>query len=170
MDDVLELAAQVGKMLKQKGARLVTAESCTGGGVAQAITEIPGSSDWFVGAYVAYANDCKTTMLNVSASDIMEHGAVSEAVAVAMARGALSKTQATVAVSTTGIAGPTGGVPGKPVGTVWMACATADVAQAECQVFGGDRQAVRLQTIAHVLRLLLGMAEKIPDKTLAEKS
>ena len=164
MDDILELAAQVGKMLKEKGALLVTAESCTGGGVAQAVTEIPGSSDWFVGAYVAYANDCKTTMLNVPASEIAAQGAVSEAVAIAMAKGALAKTQTTVAVSTTGIAGPTGGVPGKPVGTVWMACATPDVVQAECQVFVGDRHAVRTQTVAHVLRMLLSMAEKIPAK------
>ena len=164
MPDTLELANAVGVALKKKGWLVATAESCTGGGVAQAITDVAGASEWFVGGFVAYANDCKIVMLDVPANELAVHGAVSEPVAVAMARGALRKTQADVAVSTTGIAGPGGAVPGKPVGTVWMACVTRDSATAECRVFAGDRHAVRAQASMRVLRMLLDCLQALPDR------
>ena len=159
MEPLYALAEELGLTLKAKGWQLATAESCTGGGVAQAITMIAGSSEWFVGGVVAYANECKTSMLNVPASLIQDHGAVSQAVAIAMVQGALISMRADVAVSTTGIAGPTGGVPGKPVGTVWMACATCEGVQTERKVFAGDRHAVRAQATEHALRMILRMAK-----------
>jgi nicotinamide-nucleotide amidase len=169
MNNILELAAQVGKVLKEKGLLLATAESCTGGGVAQAITEIPGSSEWFDGGFIAYSNACKTDMLNISAAEIALHGAVSEEIALAMALGALANTNSDIAVSTTGIAGPSGAVPGKPVGTVCTACAMGSHTYTDRNVFSGDRQAVRQQTTAHVLRTLLVFLEKLPKKTAQNK-
>lgn len=159
MDAMLKLAEEVGQVLKQKGWMLATAESCTGGAVAQAITAVAGSSEWFVGGVIAYANDCKTSMLNVPASLIEDRGAVSESVAIAMVQGALISMNADVAVSTTGIAGPTGGVPDKPVGTVWMACATCQGVLAECKIFAGDRHAVRAQATEHAMRMILRVAK-----------
>ena len=154
-DDISELARQVGQALHARGQLLATAESCTGGGVAQAITDIAGSSAWFERGFVTYTNVSKTQMLGVPAPLIAERGAVSEEVAAAMARGALAHSDAQVAVATTGIAGPGGAVPGKPVGTVCFGWATPDGVQTERCVFAGDRQAVRAQAVAHALRGLL---------------
>ena len=117
-NDILDLATKVGRALEAKGLLLVTAESCTGGGVAQAITEIPGSTGWFDCGFVTYSNASKTEMLDVPAALIAQFGSVSVEVAGAMAENAIANSNASVAVSTTGIAGPTGAVPGKPVGTV----------------------------------------------------
>lgn len=164
MDNILELAAQVGKVLKEKGLFLATAESCTGGGVAQAITEIAGSSEWFDGGFVSYSNSSKTNMLDVPASEIALHGSVSEEIAEAMAAGALANSDADIAISTTGIAGPTGAVPGKPVGTVCMAIVMGKRVQTEHKVFSGDRHAVRTQATAHVLQELLKFLDGTPAR------
>ena len=153
--DIPDLAAKVGNALQEKGLLLTTAESCTGGGVAQAITEIAGSTSWFDCGFVAYSNASKTEMLDVPAALIAQLGTVSEEVAAAMATGALASSNAHVAVSTTGIAGPAGAVPGKPVGTVCFGWARGDTIHTERLVFAGDRQSVREQTVAHALQGLL---------------
>ncbi len=155
MDDIIDLAARVGRALQQKGWLLATAESCTGGGVAQAITEIAGSSEWFDCGLITYSTASKTELLDVSAALLAQHGAVSEEIAAAMAEGALANSNANVALSTTGIAGPTGAVPGKPVGTICFGWASASATRTERLVFAGDRHAVREQTVAHALRGLL---------------
>ena len=154
-NDIIDLAAKVGRALQAKGLLLATAESCTGGGVAQAITEIAGSTGWFDCGFVAYSNASKTELLEVSAALIAQLGTVSEEVAAAMAEGALANSNAHVALSTTGIAGPTGAVPGKPVGTVCFGWAMGEASHTERLVFGGDRQAVREQTVRHALQGLL---------------
>jgi len=154
-DTILDLAAQVGKALQEKGLILATAESCTGGGVAQAITEIAGSTGWFDCGFVTYSNASKTEMLDVPAALIAQMGSVSEEVAGVMASGALGASNAHIAVSTTGIAGPTGAVPGKPVGTVCFGWANADTVHTERLVFTGDRRAVREQSVIHALQGLL---------------
>src|SRR4051812_29437161 len=125
-DDILDLAARVGRALEAKRLTLATAESCTGGGVSQAITEIAGSTGWFECGFVTYSNASKTEMLEVPAALMAQFGSVSEEVAAAMAEGALANSVADIAVSTTGIAGPTGAVPGKPVGTVCFGWSRGD--------------------------------------------
>ena len=154
-NDIIDLAAQVGRALQEKGLLLTTAESCTGGGVAQAITEIAGSTGWFDCGFIVYSNASKTEMLDVPAALIAQLGTVSEEVAAAMATGALANSNAHVAISTTGIAGPTGAVPGKPVGTVCFGWAKGDNIHTERLVFTGDRRAVREQTVVHALQGLL---------------
>jgi nicotinamide-nucleotide amidase len=154
-NDILELATQVGRALQEKQLLLATAESCTGGGVAQAVTEIAGSTGWFDCGFVAYSNASKTEMLDISAALIAQHGTVSEEVAAAMVEGALANSNAHVALSTTGIAGPSGFVPGKPVGTVCFGWGDATGVHTERLVFAGDRHAVREQTVVHALQGLL---------------
>lgn len=154
-DDILDLAARLGQALQEKGLLLVTAESCTGGGVAQAVTEIAGSTGWFDCGFVTYSNASKTELLDVSAALVAQHGSVSEEVAAAMAEGALANSNGHIAISTTGIAGPTGAVPGKPVGTVCFGWASNDAVHTERLVFTGDRHAVRQQTVVHALQGLL---------------
>jgi nicotinamide-nucleotide amidase len=158
-NDILDLATKVGRALEAKGLLLVTAESCTGGGVAQAITEIPGSTGWFDCGFVTYSNASKTEMLDVPAALIAQFGSVSVEVAGAMAENAIANSNASVAVSTTGIAGPTGAVPGKPVGTVCFAWSRGTTTYTERLVFSGDRRAVREQTVAHALAGLLRFLE-----------
>nr|WP_206085732.1 CinA family protein [Massilia polaris] len=153
------MAGRVGQALQAKGLLLVTAESCTGGGISQAITEISGSTSWFDCGFVAYSNPSKTELLDVSAALIAQMGTVSEEVAAAMAIGALANSNAHVALSTTGIAGPTGAVPGKPVGTVCFGWAKGDHTYTERLVFAGDRQSVREQTVVHALQGLLRFIE-----------
>jgi nicotinamide-nucleotide amidase len=150
-NDIIDLATRVGRALE--------AESCTGGGVSQAITEIPGSTGWFECGFVTYSNASKTEMLDVPAALIAQFGSVSEEVAGVMAEGAIANSNADVAVSTTGIAGPTGAVPGKPVGTVCFGWSKGDTTYTERLVFSGDRQAVREQTVAHALAGLLRLLE-----------
>jgi nicotinamide-nucleotide amidase len=149
--DIVDLATRVGRALEARKLMLCTAESCTGGGVAQAITEIAGSSGWFDRGFVTYSNAAKSDMLGVPSALIVQAGAVSEEVATAMAQGALANSGAQFALSTTGIAGPGGAVPGKPVGTVWFAWSNGDRTLTERQVFPGDRQAVREQAVRHAL-------------------
>ena len=160
MDDIRKLAEQIGLALQQKRWLLATAESITGGGIAQAITDIAGSSEWFDCGFVTYSNSSKTECLNVSAALIAQHGAVSEEVAAELAKGALANTDSHISLSTTGIAGPTGAVPGKPVGTVCFGWATSNAVQTERLVFAGDRDAVRRQTTIHALKGLLRFMEQ----------
>lgn len=155
MENTIELAERVGRTLQNKGWLLATAESCTGGGVGQAVTEIAGCSEWFDCGFIAYSNASKSELLDVSAALLAQHGAVSEEIAAAMAQGALSNSNAHVTVSTTGIAGPGGAVPGKPVGTVCFGWASSDAIHTERLVFTGDRRAVREKTVAHALKGLL---------------
>ena len=150
------LAERVGAALRARGWTLATAESCTGGWIAKTITDLPGSSDWFAGGVVAYANAVKQALLGVRSDTLAEHGAVSRACAVEMAAGVLDRIGADVAVAVTGIAGPGGGSADKPVGTVWIAWQPrGGAAQAEMFHFAGDRAAVRRQTVAAGLRGLL---------------
>ena len=154
-----ELAEKVGERLKAAGAQLVTAESCTGGWVAKVVTDIPGSSNWFLGGVVAYSNTLKQSLLGVLPSTLAAHGAVSEATAREMAIGALETLGGQVAVAVTGIAGPDGAQPGKPVGTVWFGWAWREDDEIETRVametFAGDREAVRRQTVARALNEIL---------------
>ncbi|MDB5852954.1 MAG: competence/damage-inducible CinA C-terminal domain protein [Herminiimonas sp.] len=159
MDEAFELAQQVGRALQKKNWLLATAESCTGGGVAQAITEIAGSSEWFDCGFITYSNASKTEMLEVPAALVAQHGAVSEEIAAAMSEGALANSNAHVTLSTTGIAGPGGAVPGKPVGTVCFGWSRDHATHSERRVFAGDRRAVREQTVVHALKGLLRFIE-----------
>ncbi len=160
MDNITALAAQAGSALQKKRWMLATAESITGGSISQAITDIAGSSAWFDCGFVTYSNASKTDHLNVPDALIAQHGAVSEEVAAAMAQGALANSNAQIALSTTGIAGPAGAVPGKPVGTVCFAWATAHHVETERCVFSGDRHAVREQTTLHALKKLCHLLEQ----------
>ena len=155
MDDLTQLAVKVGALLTEKNLLLATAESCTGGGVAQAVTEISGSSSWFECGFITYSNSSKSELLDISPALIAQHGSVSEEIAAAMAEGALANCEAHVAVSTTGIAGPLGAVPGKPVGTVCFAWSMGGKTHTERLLFGGDRKSVREQSVAHALKGLL---------------
>ncbi|MCS6763379.1 MAG: CinA family protein [Candidatus Protistobacter heckmanni] len=149
---MLERAAQeTGKDLLEKKARLATAESCTGGMIGAALTAIAGSSDWFERGYITYSNQAKHQDIGVPTTLIKRHGAVSEEVARAMAEGARKESGADFAVSVTGIAGPTGSSPAKPVGTVCFGWAGPQGTRAQTMLFQGDRQAVRLQSAAHAL-------------------
>ena len=161
MHHLTDLATQVGQALQQRGWRLATCESITGGGISQAITDIAGSSEWFDCGLVTYSYASKTRFLDVPESLLAEHGAVSEAVAEAMVRGALAHTDAQISLSTTGIAGPGGAVPGKPVGTVCFGWAHGSIVHTERLVFTGDRAAVRAQTAEHALQGLLTFMERL---------
>jgi nicotinamide-nucleotide amidase len=150
--DIAALAAA----LTAGGEMLATAESCTGGLVAAACTDRAGSSDWFERGFVTYSNAAKTQMLGVDPALIAAHGAVSAEVAVAMATGALARSAAHWSVAVTGIAGPGGATPGKPVGTVWIAIArSGSAAQPELLQLSGDRAAIRAQTVSHAVRRLV---------------
>ena len=159
-DTLQELAEEVGRALQKKRWLLATAESVTGGGISQAITDISGSSEWFDCGFVTYSNSSKTEFLDVPAALIAQLGAVSEEVAGAMAAGALANTDAHIALSTTGIAGPSGAVPGKPVGTVCFGWAHGTIVHTERHVLSGDRHAVRVQTAEHALKGLLKFIER----------
>ena len=155
MSDVSERATAVLADLRAAGLTVATSESCTGGLIAAALTEIAGSSDVVDRGFVTYSNEAKTEMLGVPAALIAEHGAVSEAVARAMAEGALARSRVGVTVSVTGVAGPGGGTAEKPVGTVWFGCARRGRdTVGERKVFPGDRSAVRAATVMHALDLL----------------
>lgn len=154
MDDTL--VARLATHLTQRGQRLCTAESCTGGWIAKRCTDAAGSSAWFECAWVTYSNASKQRLLGVPAAAIEDHGAVSEAVVCAMARSALVASDADWSIAVSGIAGPGGGTADKPVGTVWLAWAGPDDwLAARRYVFDGDRDAVRRQTVSAALRGLL---------------
>lgn len=147
--------ALVADLMRAKGWLLATAESCTGGLIAGACTDLSGSSNWFERGFVSYSNAAKTELLGVDAGLIAQHGAVSEPVARAMAAGALAHSQAQVAVAVTGVAGPTGGTPDKPVGLVWFGLALPGRVLTEKMNFPGDRAAVRAATVRHALQRLV---------------
>jgi nicotinamide-nucleotide amidase len=157
--ELYELAERVGHKLRAAGRRLVTAESCTGGWLSKALTDVPGSSQWFECGFVTYSNAAKMRDLGVSPGTLTGFGAVSEQAVREMAEGALRVARANVALAVSGIAGPDGALPGKPVGTVWFcAAARADPAIdiiAEQQFFDGDRAFVRSRSVQHALRLIL---------------
>jgi nicotinamide-nucleotide amidase len=157
-DDVTELARTLGRLCKRRRVVIATAESCTGGGVATAITRISGSAKWFDRGFVTYSNDAKREMLGVKSLTLQRHGAVSEEVAREMARGALARSPADIAVAITGIAGPTGGSRKKPVGTVWFAWASRDgLVQARGFRFPGNRVEVRLASVHVAIQGLIDL-------------
>jgi nicotinamide-nucleotide amidase len=153
------LAKRIGERLKAAGAKLVTAESCTGGWAAQVVTSVAGSSEWFERGFVTYSNEAKQELLGVRAETLKNHGAVSEETAREMAQGALRNSRGTVAVSVTGVAGPGGGTPQKPVGMVCFAWADARSVRSETRRFGGDRESVRRQSVIHALEAVLRQIE-----------
>ncbi len=152
--DTLPLVERLAAQLQQRQWMLVTAESCTGGLIAGACTDLSGSSNWFERGFVSYSNTAKNELLGVEAALLKQHGAVSEEVARAMAAGALARSRAQVAVAVTGVAGPTGGTPDKPVGLVWFGFALPGQVLTEKMNFPGDRAAVRAATVTHALRRL----------------
>ncbi|MDB6051570.1 MAG: CinA-like [Pseudomonas sp.] len=155
MDEITQLAAELGKRLQMIKAQVTTAESCTGGGIAEAITRIPGSSAWFEAGYVTYSNAQKTRQLNVSPELFSTVGAVSREVVEAMVAGAQVNSQAHFAVAVSGVAGPDGGSVDKPVGTVWLAWGDGTQVVSERRQFDGDRDEVRRQTVKAALEGLL---------------
>jgi nicotinamide-nucleotide amidase len=155
------LSLRVVRQFSENGQRLATAESCTGGGVAQALTAIPGSSSCFDRGFICYSNDAKREMLGVSSEMLERCGAVSEAVAAAMAEGARIRAPVDWALSITGIAGPDGGAPDKPVGTVCFAWANAERCETHTRHFEGARDAVRAQSVFFALEGLLRLASSM---------
>jgi nicotinamide-nucleotide amidase len=152
---LLKLAREVGVWLAARDERLATAESCTAGWIAKAVTDVAGSSEWFIGGIASYADAAKTALLGVPAALLKKEGAVSQAVVEAMARGALERTGADRAVAVSGIAGPAGGTPEKPVGTVWFAWARRDGDEIRIKTrlehYQGDREGIRRQTVGRAL-------------------
>ena len=156
-----ELAERAGRALNARGLMLTTAESCTGGWIAEAVTMIPGSSAWFDRGFVTYTYISKREMLGVKESTLEQHGAVAEQVVLEMVAGALKASHAQVAVAVSGVAGPSGGTAQKPVGTVCLAWGLKDRAPfAETLHFPGDREAVRRASVVHALTVLIGTIDK----------
>ena len=146
-----ELAVKLGAALRARNQLLVTAESCTGGWIAKELTDIAGSSAWFERGFITYSNAAKQDLLDVPESCLVNHGAVSAEAVTAMARGALARSQADIAIAVSGIAGPAGGSPEKPVGTVWLAWAIAHEITTRQYCFDGDRDKVRYQAVIAAL-------------------
>jgi nicotinamide-nucleotide amidase len=158
--DLDRLALGVAERLAQTKQKLVTAESCTGGWVAQVVTSVAGSSAWFERGFVTYSNDAKRELLGVPPEVLEKHGAVSEETAREMARGALARSKGTIAVSITGVAGPAGGSAAKPVGTVCFGWARRGAEPlTQTRVFRGDRESVRRQSVVHALEKVLELLE-----------
>ena len=158
-----ELARKLGARLKRGNETLATAESCTGGWAAQVVTSVAGSSAWFERGFVTYSNAAKQELLGVRTETLRAHGAVSEETAREMARGALERSRATVAVSITGVAGPAGGTPEKPVGTVCFAWARGGAVRSETRQFGGDRESIRRQSVILALEGVMRALDGAPD-------
>jgi nicotinamide-nucleotide amidase len=162
-EELLRLASRLGAALKARGLRLATAESCTGGWVGAAVTSVAGSSAWYERGFITYTNEAKRDMLGVGARTLADSGAVSEACVRAMAAGAVAHSRADTALAVSGIAGPGGGTPEKPVGLVWFAWALpGGEIRAEQRLFQGGRQAVRRQAVEHALRRLADFFETLP--------
>lgn len=152
-DPLYTLGNLVGSRLKERGARLVSAESCTGGWVAQVVTSVAGSSEWFERGFVTYSNEAKQELIGVRGETLARHGAVSEETAREMALGALGASHGTIALAVTGVAGPSGGTPAKPVGMVCFAWADrSGKVRSEARHFTGDREKVRRQSVMHALQ------------------
>lgn len=164
--ELARLALQVKERLMSRGETVATAESCTGGWIAKVLTDLAGSSAIFTDGFVTYSNEAKMRRLDVPEATLVAHGAVSEQVVAAMTHGALARSGCNHAIAVSGIAGPDGGSADKPVGTVWLAWATAggDTLSERC-VFEGDREAVRRATVAHALRGLLARLNGLSGKT-----
>jgi len=161
--ELVALSEQIATACRQRRLCIATAESCTGGWAAQVITHTAGSSAWFERGFVTYANAAKIEMLGVRPETLAAHGAVSLETAAEMATGALHRSHATLALAITGIAGPGGGSPDKPVGTVCFAWCVADHApESECRCFNGDREGIRRQATLHALKGLLIRARSMP--------
>lgn len=162
MSTVESLAERLGHRLKATGHLLASAESCTGGWAAQAVTAVAGSSQWFERGFVTYSNASKEELLGVRAETLAEHGAVSEATAREMAAGALARSRASIALAITGVAGPSGGTASKPVGMVCFAWATKDGAtRVETRRFLGERREIREQSVVRALAGTLELLESI---------
>lgn len=160
-DEIYVLAEKVGKLAGGQKKVLVTAESCTGGWVAQAITDVPGSSGWFERSFVTYSNKAKHEMLSISGRILLEFGAVSRQTVEAMADGALKNSTGDIAVAVSGIAGPGGGTRMKPVGTVWFAWATRDgELESKMEKLKGNRREVRAQSVLVALQGICDLLEK----------
>ena len=155
----LQLVRRIAAHLLQKQQKICTADSCTGGLIAKTFTDLAGSSDWFDRGFVTYSDQAKSDMLAVPAAIIVDYGAVSEAVATAMASGALRHSEADYAIAVTGVAGPGGGSDEKPVGTVWIAIASRPQSLAIKCLFDGDREAVRQATLLRALKETLAMLD-----------
>ena len=161
--ELYRLAESVGQALKQKGLLLVTAESCTGGWIGEAVTAVPGSSDWFERGFITYSNAAKQEMLGVLGATLEQHGAVSEPTVLEMAAGALNNSRARVAVSVSGVAGPAGGTAAKPVGMVCIGwCVRGSAPFAVTKHFTGDRESVRRQSVVVALE---GVLEAVRRET-----
>jgi nicotinamide-nucleotide amidase len=158
-DEIARLAAELADVLLERGWMLATAESCTGGQISGACTDLAGSSQWFERGFVTYSNEAKSESLGVDPALIAAHGAVSEVVARAMAFGAIRHSHAQVSVAVTGIAGPTGGSKDKPVGTVWFGFSVDGRLHSELRRFDGDRRAVRQATVKFALERLLALVQ-----------
>jgi nicotinamide-nucleotide amidase len=158
------LAIQIGSALKSHGLMLATAESCTGGAVASAVTDIAGSSEWFERGFITYSNEAKREMLGVAQDTLMRYGAVSEAVVREMVAGALCYSHAQMALAVSGIAGPAGGTPGKPVGTVWFAWG---IKKGQCVVclhhLAGNRAEIRMQSVGLALQGTLELLNQVRE-------
>jgi nicotinamide-nucleotide amidase len=161
--DVAALVLQLAELLARKGWMMATAESCTGGLIAGACTDLAGSSDWFERGFVTYSNDAKSELLGVDAALIEAHGAVSEPVARAMAEGAVARSRAQASVAVTGVAGPSGGSAEKPVGTVWFGWSVDGRTRTERRRFDGDRAAVRAATVHYALQTLVELLRAPPS-------
>lgn len=160
---LVALSEAVGQICQLRGLMIATAESCTGGWAAQVITHTPGSSAWFERGFVTYANAAKVDMLGVRMFTIETFGAVSLETAGEMAAGALAHSNATISLAITGIAGPSGGSPEKPVGTVCFGwCLKEGVPVCERRLFAGDREAIRRQSVIHALTGLIALARNMP--------
>ena len=149
------LVIELAELCLAKGEKVCTAESCTGGLIAKSLTDLAGSSDWYECGFVTYSNQAKIDMVAVPQSVIEEYGAVSEAVASAMANGARRNSRANYSIAVTGVAGPAGGSPQKPVGTVWIAVATGEQLFTQKYLFPGDREAIRQATTIQAMQNLL---------------
>jgi nicotinamide-nucleotide amidase len=159
--DISHLVARTAAALLARGWTLATAESCTGGLISSTLTDTPGASAWFLGGVVAYANSAKVQVLGVPQPTLDQHGAVSEATVLAMAQGARQALGAQAAIAVSGVAGPTGGTPDKPVGTVWMAWSLDGAASARRFSFTGDRAAIKVQTLRACLEGLANRLESL---------
>ena len=165
MDEITQLAVKLGQHLVDASAQVSTAESCTGGGIAEAITRIPGSSAWFEAGYVTYSNRQKTQQLGVAPALFERVGAVSREVVEAMAQGAQAHSGSRFSVAVSGVAGPDGGSVDKPVGTVWICWGSGEHLTAERFLFAGDRDAVRRQTVEAALKgLIRQCCAEIPNR------
>ncbi|RCV89231.1 CinA family protein [Billgrantia montanilacus] len=162
--DLITLAERLGRRCREHGLSVTAAESCTGGGVASAITAVAGSSDYFETGYVTYSNAAKARLLGVPEATIAEHGAVSREVVEAMVAGACRESGARLGVAISGVAGPGGGSPDKPVGTVWLAWGNAERQQAERLHYPGDRRAVRERAVRDAIVGLIRHIEANPIK------